>query len=213
MVEKQQENASDELSHVEYERYSRQLIMHEVGLGGQLKLKQAKVLCIGAGGLGSPAALYLAGAGIGVIGLVDADEVDESNLHRQVIHNEQRLGMNKTQSAKAAIEAFNRHVEVRTFETRFTRENAMELLAAEDWTVVMDGSDNAPTRYLISDACVRAGKILVSGSALQWDGQITVYNFQGGPCYRCLFPLPPPPETMTNCSDGGVLGMVPGLIG
>ena len=121
--------------------------------------------------------------------------------------------MNKTASAKLAIAAFNRHVNVRTFEARFTRENAMELLAAEDWDVVMDGSDNAPTRYLISDACVLAGKVLVSGSALQWDGQLTVYNFAGGPCYRCLFPLPPPPETMTNCSDGGVLGMVPGLIG
>ena len=121
--------------------------------------------------------------------------------------------MNKTLSAKKAIEAFNRHVEVKTYECRFTRENAMELLQAEEWTVVMDGSDNAPTRYLISDACVRAGKPLVSGSALQWDGQVTVYNFAGGPCYRCLFPLPPPPETMTNCSDGGVLGMVPGLIG
>jgi len=128
--------------------------MHEVGKGGQTKLKQAKVLIIGAGGLGSPAALYLAGAGIGKIGLVDADEVDESNLHRQVIHSEERLGMNKTLSAKHAIAAFNRHVEVQTFETRFTRENAMELLQADDWTVVMDGSDNAPTRYLISDACV-----------------------------------------------------------
>lgn len=121
--------------------------------------------------------------------------------------------MNKTLSAKHAIAAFNRHVEVQTFETRFTRENAMELLQADDWTVVMDGSDNAPTRYLISDACVQARKPLVSGSALQWDGQVTVYNFADGPCYRCLFPLPPPPETMTNCSDGGVLGMVPGLIG
>ena len=133
-------------------------------------MKQAKVLIIGAGGLGSPAALYLAGAGIGTIGLVDADEVDESNLHRQVIHSEERLGMNKTASAKQAIAAFNRHVEVMTFETRFTKENAMALLSAQDWDVVMDGSDNAPTRYLISDACVKAGKPLVSGSALQWDG-------------------------------------------
>lgn len=140
--------------------------MKEVGLGGQQKLKQAKVLVIGAGGLGSPAALYLAGAGIGMIGLVDADEVDESNLHRQVIHNEERLGMNKTESARLAIAAFNRHVVVRTFETRFTGENAMKILAEENWDVVMDGSDNAPTRYLISDACVQAGKPLVSGSAL-----------------------------------------------
>ena len=140
--------------------------MKEIGKGGQVKLKSAKVLIIGAGGLGSPAALYLSGAGIGTIGLVDADEVDESNLHRQVIHSEERLNMNKTQSAKIAIAAFNRHVNVRTFETRFTRENAMEILAAEDWDVVMDGSDNAPTRYLISDSCVQAKKPLVSGSAL-----------------------------------------------
>ena len=215
MVEANEQNdqRGTELSNEEFERYSRQLIMSRIGKEGQLKLKAAKVLLIGAGGLGSPAALYLAGAGIGTIGLVDADTVDESNLHRQVIHTEERLDMNKTLSAKKAIEAFNRHVEVKTYECRFTRENAMELLQAEDWTVVMDGSDNAPTRYLISDACVRAGKPLVSGSALQWDGQVTVYNFAGGPCYRCLFPLPPPPETMTNCSDGGVLGMVPGLIG
>ena len=121
--------------------------------------------------------------------------------------------MHKTLSAKQAINAFNRHVNVVTYEKRFSQENAMDLLRAEEWSVVMDGSDNAPTRYLISDACIRAGKPLVSGSALQWDGQVTVYNFLGGPCYRCLFPLPPPPETMTNCSDGGVLGMVPGLIG
>ena len=140
--------------------------MNEIGLEGQLKLKSAKVLLIGAGGLGSPAALYLAGAGVGTIGLVDADLVDESNLHRQVIHNEQRVDMNKTLSAKAAIQAFNRHVNVLTYECRFTRENAMELLSAEDWTVVMDGSDNAPTRYLISDACVRAAKPLVSGLSL-----------------------------------------------
>ena len=144
--------------------------MSEIGKEGQLKLKAAKVLLIGAGGLGSPAALYLAGAGVGTLGLVDADTVDESNLHRQVIHNEERLGMQKTLSAKKAIEAFNHRTKVLTYEQRFERHNAMELLQAEDWDVVMDGSDNAPTRYLISDACVRAGKPLVSGSALQWDG-------------------------------------------
>ena len=140
--------------------------MSEIGKEGQLKLKAAKVLLIGAGGLGSPAALYLAGAGVGTLGLVDADTVDESNLHRQVIHNEERLGMQKTLSAKKAIEAFNHRTNVLTYEQRFERHNAMELLQAEDWDVVMDGSDNAPTRYLISDACVRAGKPLVSGSAL-----------------------------------------------
>ena len=140
--------------------------MKEVGLPGQVKLKNAKVLMIGAGGLGSPAALYLSGAGVGTIGIVDADTVDESNLHRQVIHNEERLDMNKTLSAKQSINAFNRHVNVLTYECRFTAENAMDLLTKGGWQVVMDGSDNASTRYLISDACVRAGLPLVSGAAL-----------------------------------------------
>ena len=144
--------------------------MKEVGLPGQMKLKNAKVLLIGAGGLGSPAALYLSGAGIGTLGLVDADTVDESNLHRQVIHSEERLNMNKTLSAKQAINAFNRHVNVLTYECRFTSDNAMKLLQEGGWQVVMDGSDNAATRYLISDACVLAGLPLVSGSALQWEG-------------------------------------------
>jgi adenylyltransferase/sulfurtransferase len=176
-------------------------------------LKAAKVLIIGAGGLGSPAILYLAGAGVGTIGVVDADLVDESNLHRQVIHMERRVDVPKVQSAKEQISEFNRHTRMVTFQTRFTPENAMDILKREDWDVVMDGSDNAATRYLISDACVIAKKPLVSASALQWEGQATVYNYKGGPCYRCLFPKATPGSLVTNCSDGGVVGMVPGLMG
>lgn len=202
---------SQELSHEEYARYSRQLIMKEIGIHGQNKLKSAKVLIVGTGGLGSPAALYLAGAGIGTIGLVDGDIVEESNLHRQVIHSEQKLGMHKTQSAKTAMNLFNRHVNVVTYETHLTSQNAKEIVA--DWDIVMDGSDNAKARYLINDICMILKKPLVSGSALQWEGQITVYGYKEGPCYRCLFPSPPPPETVTNCSDGGVIGMIPGMIG
>ena len=167
---------------------------------------------IGAGGLGSPAALYLSGAGIGTLGLVDADVVDESNLHRQVIHSEERIDMLKTESAKKTISSFNRHTKVVTYEERLTNENASRIIGG-DWDIVMDGSDNAATRYLINDACVIHKKPLVSGSALQWEGQITVLNFLDGPCYRCLYPKPPPAATVTNCSDGGVVGMVPGLIG
>jgi adenylyltransferase/sulfurtransferase len=186
--------------------------MNDIGLEGQKKLKAAKVLMIGAGGLGSPAALYLSGAGIGTLGLVDADHVDESNLHRQVIHTEDRLGMSKVESAKFALSKFNRHTVVHTFNVRLTPENASSIIGG-DWDLVMDGSDNAATRYLINDACVVHKKPLVSGSALQWEGQITVLNFLDGPCYRCLYPKPPPAAAVTNCSDGGVVGMVPGLIG
>ena len=192
-------------------RYSRQLLMKDIGIEGQKKLKAAKVLIVGAGGLGSPAGMYLAGAGIGTLGLVDGDIVEESNLHRQVIHTEKNIGKLKVLSAKETILAFNRHVNVVTFETRLTKENAHEIVA--DWDIVMDGSDNAATRYLINDICIILKKPLVSGSALQMEGQITVYGLNGGPCYRCMFPEPPPAHTVVNCSDGGVLGMVPGLIG
>jgi adenylyltransferase/sulfurtransferase len=200
-----------ELTNDEVIRYSRQLLMRDIGVEGQKKLKAARVLIVGAGGLGSPAGLYLAGAGIGTIGLVDGDVVEESNLHRQVIHTEKNIGKNKTISAKEQIFAFNHHVKIVTFETRLTKENASEIV--ESWDVVMDGSDNAATRYLINDICIILKKPLVSGSALQMEGQITVYGLRGGPCYRCMFPEPPPPHTVTNCADGGVLGMVPGLIG
>ena len=146
------------------------------------------------------------------MGLVDADTVDESNLHRQVIHMESRIDQPKVESAKEQIRQFNRFTNVETYKSRFTPENALEILAGE-WDIVMDGSDNAPTRYLISDACVIAKKPLVSGSALKWEGQCTVYNYKNGPCYRCLFPVSPPAKVMQSCADGGVVGMVPGLIG
>jgi molybdopterin/thiamine biosynthesis adenylyltransferase len=207
--------SADTLSSAEYSRYSRQLIMPSIGLEGQKKLKAAKVLLIGAGGLGSPASLYLAGAGVGTLGLVDADVVDESNLHRQVIHTEERVGQKKIESAQAQIQAFNRFTKVVGFDARLTASNAEEIIGSEQhcWDLVMDGSDNAATRYLINDACVLFKKPLVSGSALQWEGQITVLNYLDGPCYRCLYPKPPPAHAVTNCSDGGVVGMVPGVIG
>lgn len=204
-------SSTTELTNDEVMRYSRQLLMKDIGVEGQKKLKAARVLIVGAGGLGSPAGLYLAGAGIGTIGLVDGDIVEESNLHRQVIHNERNIGKQKTLSAKETILAFNHHVKVLTFETRLTKQNAKEII--EGWDIVMDGSDNAATRYLINDICMILKIPLVSGSALQLEGQITVYGLRGGPCYRCMFPEPPPAHTVTNCSDGGVLGMVPGLIG
>ena len=204
----------ESLSNQEYQRYSRQLIMPTVGLEGQIKLKNAKVLLIGAGGLGSPAALYLSGAGIGTLGLVDADVVDESNLHRQVIHTEDRVGVNKTLSAKTTIGQFNKYTKVVTYEERITTENAFRIFGGDvKWDLVMDGTDNAATRYLINDVCVLLKLPLVSGSALQWEGQITVLNYKNGPCYRCLYPQPPPAAAVTNCSDGGVIGMVPGIIG
>jgi adenylyltransferase and sulfurtransferase len=187
--------------------------MKDIGLQGQIKLKNARVLIIGAGGLGSPASLYLAGAGIGTIGIVDADKVDESNLHRQVIHNEDWVGKPKVESAKHHISKFNSKVNMVTYEENLTPQNALSIIKEGDWHIVMDATDNAPARYLVNDACVSAKVPLVSGSAIQWEGQATVYNFKNGPCYRCLFPIPPPASTVTSCANGGVLGMVPGIIG
>mmetsp|Transcript_19533 Transcript_19533/g.32015 ORF Transcript_19533/g.32015 Transcript_19533/m.32015 type:complete len:454 (-) Transcript_19533:620-1981(-) len=192
-------------------RYSRQLLMPDIGVQGQKRLAAASVLLVGAGGLGSSAAMYLAGAGIGRIGLVDFDVVELNNLHRQIIHTEDRIGMPKVESAKIAMNRFNSDVECITYGTGINRENAVSLVKQYD--IVVDGSDNAPTRYLVNDACVVAGKPLVSGSALQMEGQLTVYNYDSGPCYRCLFPTPPPPAMVRNCADGGVLGVVPGIIG
>ncbi|KAJ3413200.1 Molybdenum cofactor synthesis protein 3 [Chytridiales sp. JEL 0842] len=174
------------LTKEEIERFSRQLLLTELGAKGQTALRNSSVLIVGAGGLGSPAALYLAAAGVGKIGIVDYDTVDNSNLQRQIIHDESRVGMLKAESAKESIRRYN---------------------------VVLDATDNVPTRYLLNDACVILNKPLVSGSALRLEGQLTVYNYRGGPCYRCLFPTPPPPETVTNCSEGGVLGVVTGIIG
>ncbi|XP_046567076.1 sulfur carrier protein adenylyltransferase-like [Haliotis rubra] len=192
-------------------RYSRQLILPEIGVPGQLKLQKSSVLIVGAGGLGCPAAIYLAAAGIGKLGVIDYDEVELSNLHRQVLHTEDRVGVAKSASATHACKRLNSSVQYVPYRLQLDSSNALDIISQYD--VVLDASDNVATRYLLSDACVMAGKSLVSGSALRFEGQLTVYNHQKGPCYRCLFPKPPPPETVTNCSEGGVLGVVPGIIG
>lgn len=200
------------LSKEEVARYSRQLLINEIGKEGQLKLKSARVLLIGCGGLGSPCGLYLAAAGIGKIGLLDHDKVDSSNLHRQIVHTESTLGVPKTESAKKTLEALNSTLQYETISTKLSQHNAVDII--EKFDVIVDGSDNAPTRYMVSDACVISKKPLVSGAALKFDGQITTYNYdKSTPCYRCLFPMPPPANTVTNCSDGGVLGVIPGIIG
>ena len=193
-------------------RYSRHLLIPEVGEAGQLKLLDARVLLVGAGGLGSPAALYLAAAGVGTLGIVDADVVDASNLQRQVIHSTERLGEPKVASAKRTLEALNPDVEVRTFEERLTSENADRILD-EGWDVIVDGADNFPTRYLVNDASVWHGIPVVHGSIYRFEGQVTVFQPGEGPCYRCLFPTPPPPELAPSCAEGGVLGVLPGIIG
>lgn len=192
-------------------RYSRHLIMPEVGMNGQKKLKQASVLLIGAGGLGSPLAMYLAAAGVGRIGLVDYDTVDYSNLQRQIIHGTSDVGRPKLASAKARIEDINPHIEVDTYEVPLTSANALELFAPYD--IVIDGTDNFPTRYLTNDACVLLGKPNVYGSIFRFEGQASVFYAKEGPCYRCLFPEPPPPGLVPSCAEGGVLGVLPGTIG
>lgn len=193
-------------------RYSRHLIMPEVTLAGQKRLKAARVLCIGAGGLGSPTALYLAAAGVGTLGLVDADVVDLSNLQRQLLHGTADVGRPKLESARDRIRDANPHIDVQLYPTRFTSENAMEIIG--DYDVVIDGSDNFPTRYLSSDACVFARKPNIYGSVFRFDGQATVFApHLGGPCYRCLFPEPPPAGAVPNCAEAGVLGVLPGVIG
>ncbi len=203
------------LSPAARERYSRHLLMPEVGEQGQLKLMDAKVLLIGAGGLGSPVALYLAAAGVGTIGLVDHDVVDRSNLQRQVIHAEDRVGTPKVESAKAGIHALNPEVTVQVHETYLSSDNVDELFAGYD--IVIDGADNFPTRYLINDACVKHGIPNVHGAVFRFEGQVTVFwpgREQGpGPCYRCLYPEPPPPELAPSCAEAGVLGVLPGIIG
>jgi sulfur-carrier protein adenylyltransferase/sulfurtransferase len=195
----------------ELQRYHRHLILPEVGADGQRRLKAARVLLIGAGGLGSPAALYLAAAGVGRLGVVDPDDVELSNLQRQVLHDTESVGAPKVDSAAARLRAINPHVDVVAHRTRLTSANAMGLLA--DYDVVVDGSDNFPTRYLVNDACVLLGKPNVYGSVLRFDGQASVFSFGDGPCYRCLFREPPPPGLVQNCVDSGVLGVLPGLIG
>ncbi|KAG0426325.1 hypothetical protein HPB47_026564 [Ixodes persulcatus] len=192
-------------------RYSRQMILPGFGVAGQKALKSASVLIVGAGGLGCPCAAYLAAAGVGRIGLLDYDVVESSNLHRQILHSEAKLGMAKVDSLAVALRQLNSQPEYVRHNSVLDSSNALQILRG--YQVVVDASDNVATRYLVSDACVRLGIPLVSGSALRWEGQLCVYNFNGGPCYRCLFPQPPPRTTVDNCSDGGVLGMVPGIIG
>jgi molybdopterin/thiamine biosynthesis adenylyltransferase len=193
-------------------RYSRHLLIPEVGEEGQLKLLESRVLLVGAGGLGSPASLYLAAAGIGRLGIVDADVVDESNLQRQVVYRTGDLGTPKVDSARAAIEALNPDVDVVTFRERLTSENADRIIG-QGWDVIVDGADNFPTRYLVNDASVWHDVPVVHGSIYRFEGQVTVFKPGDGPCYRCLFPQPPPPELAPSCAEGGVLGVLPGVIG
>ncbi|TML14378.1 MAG: molybdopterin-synthase adenylyltransferase MoeB [Actinobacteria bacterium] len=193
-------------------RYSRHLLIPEVGEQGQLKLLDSKVLLIGAGGLGSPAALYLAAAGVGRLGIVDADVVDESNLQRQIVHSTERLGESKVDSAKRTVEALNPDVQVVSYKERLTSEN-VERILADGWDVIVDGADNFPTRYLVNDASVWHDIPVVHGSIYRFEGQVTVFKPNEGPCYRCLFPTPPPPELAPSCAEGGVLGVLPGVIG
>jgi molybdopterin/thiamine biosynthesis adenylyltransferase/rhodanese-related sulfurtransferase/molybdopterin converting factor small subunit len=199
------------LSKDEILRYSRHLIIPEVGIEGQKKLKAAKVLLIGTGGLGAPLGLYLSAAGIGRIGLVDFDVVDFTNLQRQVIHTTPDVGKKKIESAAEKMKAINPHVEIVKHETALTSENALEIL--KDYDIVVDGTDNFPTRYLVNDACVLLGKPNVYGSIFRFEGQATVFAYEGGPCYRCLYPEPPPPGLVPSCAEGGVLGILPGTVG
>ncbi|HET9709557.1 MAG TPA: molybdopterin-synthase adenylyltransferase MoeB [Gemmatimonadales bacterium] len=199
------------LSHDELIRYSRHLILPEIGLAGQERLKAARVLLVGAGGLGSPAALYLAAAGIGTLGLIDFDVVDRSNLQRQVVHGTAAVGTSKLQSARVRLADLNPHVQVETTETRLTAANALAHLRG--WDVVLDGSDNFPTRYLVNDASVLLGIPTVYGAVLRFEGQVSVFDAKRGPCYRCLYREPPPPELVPSCAEGGVVGVVPGVIG
>ncbi len=199
------------LNNEEVLRYSRHLIMPEVGMEGQQKLKAARVLCIGTGGLGSPLALYLSAAGVGTLGLVDFDTVDFTNLQRQVIHFTSDVGKPKLESAKQKISAINPFVNVKTYETKLTSENALQLFA--DYDVIVDGTDNFPTRFLVNDACVFTGKPNVYGSIFRFEGQASVFATKDGPCYRCLYPEPPPPGLVPSCAEGGVLGILPGLVG
>jgi len=200
-----------QLSKDEILRYSRHLIMPEVGMEGQLKLKQAKVLCIGAGGLGSPLALYLGAAGVGKLGIVDFDVVDYTNLQRQIIHGTTDVGRTKLESARDTLLEINPNVEIEAFETRLSSENALDIFRKYD--IVADGTDNFPTRYLVNDACVLLGKPNVYASIFRFEGQASIFYAEQGPCYRCLYPEPPPPGLVPSCAEGGVLGVLPGIMG
>jgi adenylyltransferase/sulfurtransferase len=199
------------LNNDEILRYSRHLIMPEVGMEGQLKIKAAKVLCIGAGGLGSPLALYLGAAGVGTLGIVDFDVVDYTNLQRQIIHSTADVGRKKLDSAADKLKAINPFINIRKFDTRLSSDNAIELF--KEFDIIADGTDNFPTRYLVNDACVITGKPNVYGSIFRFEGQASIFATEGGPCYRCLYPEPPPPGLVPSCAEGGVLGILPGLVG
>ena len=199
------------LSKEEVQRYSRHLIMPEVGMEGQLKLKRARVLTIGTGGLGAPLGLYLAAAGVGHLGLVDFDVVDSSNLQRQVTFTTADVGKPKSEAAKARLSSLNPAIEIVSYETRLTSDNALELF--RDYDIIVDGTDNFPTRFLVNDACILLGKPNVYGSIFRFEGQATVFGYPGGPCYRCLYPEPPPPGLVPSCAEGGVLGVLPGIVG
>jgi sulfur-carrier protein adenylyltransferase/sulfurtransferase len=199
------------LSKQEIQRYSRHLIMPEVGMEGQLKLKQARVLLIGTGGLGAPLGLYLAAAGVGRIGIVDFDVVDFTNLQRQVLFGTSDVGRPKITAARERLRDLNPEIEIEAIEARLSSENALELF--QDYDIIVDGTDNFPTRYLVNDACVLLGKPNVYGSIFRFEGQITVFGYPGGPCYRCLYPEPPPPGLVPSCAEGGVLGVLPGIVG
>jgi sulfur-carrier protein adenylyltransferase/sulfurtransferase len=203
--------ATPELSNAEVERYSRHLILPEVGIEGQRRLKAGRVLCVGAGGLGSPAALYLAAAGVGTIGIIDFDAVDASNLQRQILHGTPDVGRSKLQSARDRLSALNPEVRIETHETALTSKNALALF--RDYDVILDGTDNFATRYLVNDACVLLGKPNAYGSIFRFEGQASVFATKNGPCYRCLYPEPPPPGLVPSCAEGGVLGVLPGVIG
>ncbi len=192
-------------------RYARHLVLPEVGVEGQERLKQARVLVVGAGGLGSPVTLYLAAAGVGTLGLVDFDEMDATNLQRQILYGTSDVGRAKLDSAGDRLSDINPHIEVVPHATRLTSDNALEII--EPYDIVVDGTDNFPTRYLVNDACVLLGKPNVYGSVFRWEGQVSVFGVQGGPCYRCLFREPPPPGLVPNCAEGGVLGVLPGVVG
>jgi molybdopterin/thiamine biosynthesis adenylyltransferase/rhodanese-related sulfurtransferase/molybdopterin converting factor small subunit len=200
-----------ELTNDEVQRYSRHLIMPEVGVEGQRRLKAARVLCVGAGGLGSPAALYLTAAGVGTLGLVDFDAVDASNLQRQILHSTHDVGRSKLQSARERLTALNPDVQIQTHETALSSANALDIL--RDYDVIVDGADNFPTRYLVNDACVLLHKPNAYGSIFRFEGQASVFATADGPCYRCLYPEPPPPGLVPSCAEGGVLGVLPGVIG